>query len=42
MHASTCSQRGGEGPNLGTAEDIFIVASGLPPDTGFDFFVIQG
>jgi len=25
----------------GTAEDMFIVASGLPPNTGFDFFVIQ-
>jgi hypothetical protein len=25
----------------GTAEDMFLVASGLPPNTGFDFFVIQ-
>jgi len=25
----------------GTAEDMFIVANGLPPNTGFDFFVIQ-
>jgi hypothetical protein len=25
----------------GTAEDMFIVATGLPPNTGFDFFVIQ-
>jgi hypothetical protein len=25
----------------GTAEDMFIVASGLPPNTDFDFFVIQ-
>ena len=25
----------------GQAEDMFIVASGLPPNTGFDFFVIQ-
>jgi hypothetical protein len=25
----------------GEAEDMFIVASGLPPSTGFDFFVIQ-
>lgn len=24
-----------------TAEDMFLVASGLPPNTGFDFFVIQ-
>src|SRR6516165_10899664 len=25
----------------GQAEDMFIVASGLPPNTAFDFFVIQ-
>ena len=25
----------------GQAEDMIIVASGLPPNTGFDFFVIQ-
>ena len=25
----------------GQAEDMFIVAKGLPPNTGFDFFVIQ-
>ena len=25
----------------GEAEDMFIVASGLPPNTAFDFFVIQ-
>jgi len=25
----------------GKAEDMFLVASGLPPNTGFDFFVIQ-
>jgi hypothetical protein len=25
----------------GQAEDMFIVATGLPPNTGFDFFVIQ-
>ena len=25
----------------GTAEDMFLIASGLPPNTGFDFFVIQ-
>jgi hypothetical protein len=25
----------------GTAEDMFIEATGLPPNTGFDFFVIQ-
>jgi hypothetical protein len=25
----------------GSAEDMFIVARGLPPNTGFDFFVIQ-
>jgi hypothetical protein len=25
----------------GTAETMFLVASGLPPNTGFDFFVIQ-
>ena len=25
----------------GQAEDMFLVASGLPPNTGFDFFVIQ-
>ena len=25
----------------GTAEDLFISASGLPPNTAFDFFVIQ-
>jgi hypothetical protein len=25
----------------GQAEDMFIVASGLPANTGFDFFVIQ-
>jgi len=25
----------------GEAEDMFLVASGLPPNTGFDFFVIQ-
>jgi len=25
----------------GTAEDLFISASGLPPNTDFDFFVIQ-
>ena len=25
----------------GQAEDMFIVAKGLPPNTAFDFFVIQ-
>ena len=25
----------------GSAEDMFLVATGLPPNTGFDFFVIQ-
>src|SRR6516225_3351688 len=25
----------------GQAEDMFVVATGLPPNTGFDFFVIQ-
>ena len=25
----------------GEAEDMFLVASGLPPNTGFDFFVLQ-
>jgi hypothetical protein len=27
--------------SAGTAEDMFISGSGLPPNTGFDFFVIQ-
>jgi hypothetical protein len=27
--------------STGTAEDMFISARGLPPDTDFDFFVIQ-
>jgi hypothetical protein len=27
--------------SAGTAEDMFISASGLPPNTDFDFFVIQ-
>jgi hypothetical protein len=25
----------------GTAQDLFIAAQGLPPNTGFDFFVLQ-
>ena len=27
--------------STGAAEDMFILATGLPPDTDFDFFVIQ-
>ena len=27
--------------STGTAEDMFIYATGLPPSTDFDFFVIQ-
>jgi hypothetical protein len=42
--ASTCLPNAGAKVQIisdGTAEDMFIVATGLPPNTAFDFFVIQ-
>ena len=42
--ASTCLPNAGAKVQIisdGQAEDMFIVAFGLPPNTGFDFFVIQ-
>jgi hypothetical protein len=42
--ASTCLPHAGAKVQIisdGTAEDMSIVATGLPPNTGFDFFVIQ-
>jgi hypothetical protein len=42
--ASTClpnAQAHVQIGSLGTAEEMFIFATGLPPNTAFDFFVIQ-
>jgi hypothetical protein len=42
--ASTCLPNAGAKVQIisdGQAEDMFIVATGLPPTTAFDFFVIQ-
>jgi len=42
--ASTCLPNAGAKVQIisdGQAEDMFIVAFGLPPNTAFDFFVIQ-